>query len=102
MPVVNFVLVTCCYFTAARRLYKLTMSIRGMLLPDNLDQCRRNIGGVAALVAASLVVAGLLRLMFTAVPMLVMLAVCCVGAACALQCIQALSKLMLSLGHSWL
>ena len=81
MPVVNFVVVTCCYFMAARKLYKLTMSIRGMLLPDDAQGCLRNTAGIGVVIAVALSGAGFIRLFFSSAPMFVVLfAVCLVGA----------------------
>jgi len=53
MPVLNFVAVTVLYFAAARTLYKLTMTIRGMILPDDSQKCFQNVLGGAILVGVS-------------------------------------------------
>jgi hypothetical protein len=42
-PKVNFILVTCIYFTLCRRLYKLTIFLRGMLLPNDKAKCVQNL-----------------------------------------------------------
>ena len=38
-PKVNMVVVTCIYYIVSRRLYKLTMFLRGMLLPNDKAKC---------------------------------------------------------------
>ena len=40
--------VTVVYFLVSRKAYSLTMSLRGMLLPDNLQTCLRSIAAVFA------------------------------------------------------
>jgi len=43
-PRVNMLLVTLIYFFTSRRLYKLTLYLRGMLLPDSRGACIRSLG----------------------------------------------------------
>eukprot|EP00903_Cladosiphon_okamuranus_P018236 g16775.t1 len=62
-PKLNMVVVTVCYVLVSRELYRLTMSLRGMCLPDNLSSCLKNLAGIAATLGASVAVAkGLLLL----------------------------------------
>lgn len=42
MPWVNFALATVLFFFLSKELYRLTMSLRGMILPDNRDIALRN------------------------------------------------------------
>lgn len=61
-PKLNLVVVGCSYVFLSRELYRLTMSLRGMCLPDNLGACLRNLGGIVAALAMSVGVAAGLRL----------------------------------------
>ncbi|CBN78469.1 conserved unknown protein [Ectocarpus siliculosus] len=56
-PKLNMVIVTVCYVLVSRELYRLTMSLRGMCLPDELSACLRNLAGIACTVAACVAVA---------------------------------------------
>ncbi len=42
-PKVNLLVVTCIYFTLSRKLYRLTLLLRGMLLPNDLRKCVRSL-----------------------------------------------------------
>lgn len=57
----NLVVVGFMYLLVSRELYRLTMSLRGMCLPDNLTACLRNLGGIAAAFATSFAIAGGLK-----------------------------------------
>lgn len=54
-PMMNFLVVTCIYFVFSRRLYQLTLFLRGMMLPNDRDKCLKNlamlIGTITAYVA---------------------------------------------------
>jgi N-acetylneuraminate 9-O-acetyltransferase len=50
-PKVNFLLVSLIYVVFSRRLYQLTLFLRGMILPDNLDACLKNLSGMTVVVA---------------------------------------------------
>lgn len=53
----NMVVVTVIYVLVSRELYRLTMSLRGMCLPDDLSACLKNLAGIAAAVGAATAVA---------------------------------------------
>ena len=50
-PKVNMILVTMIYFYVSRKLYKLTLYLRGMLLPDDIKKCMRSLGVMMLAVA---------------------------------------------------
>lgn len=56
-PKVNMVVVTVSYVLVSRELYRLTMSLRGMCLPDSLSACLKNLAGIAATLGAAVAVA---------------------------------------------
>jgi hypothetical protein len=58
---VNMLVTTTVYFLASRELYRLTMSLRGMLLPDDLGACLRNLAGLAAALAGAWLCGGLVK-----------------------------------------
>ncbi|CAN0589917.1 unnamed protein product, partial [Ectocarpus sp. 12 AP-2014] len=60
-PKLNMVIVTVCYVLVSRELYRLTMSLRGMCLPDELSACLRNLAGIACTVAACVAVAKVMQ-----------------------------------------
>lgn len=60
-PKLNLVVVGCCYVLISRELYRLTMSLRGMCLPDSLAACLRNLAGIALTLVASVCVASGLK-----------------------------------------
>ena len=51
-PKVNFLLVSLMYVFLSRRLYQLTLFLRGMMLPNNKDACFRNLGGVVSVIVS--------------------------------------------------
>ncbi|GMI46753.1 hypothetical protein TrCOL_g1699 [Triparma columacea] len=53
-PKCNFMFVTIIYFFASRRVYSLTMYIRGMLLPNDLNFCLRSLSAITGAVVLSL------------------------------------------------
>jgi len=73
MPIVNFVCVTVLYFSAARKLYKLTMSLRGMLLPDDVMLCYRNMAAAFVLILASTAISWFLSLFFSYTPLIIVI-----------------------------
>lgn len=60
-PKMNFLVVTILYFYTSRRLYHLTLFLRGIILPDNRNVCIRNLLGIAAMVGSFLGIARLLE-----------------------------------------
>jgi len=78
-PILNFALVTVVYFFAAKKLYALTLSIRGMLLPDDLQSCLRNLMGVVVVLGVGFGAAGALNGM-QAPSLTVLAAGCCIFA----------------------
>lgn len=51
-PKVNFLVVSVLYVTLSRRLYQLTLFLRGMVLPNNLNACIKNLGGMISIIAS--------------------------------------------------
>ncbi|CAE7686170.1 RWA2, partial [Symbiodinium microadriaticum] len=72
MPWVNFALATIMFFYLSKELYRLTMSLRGMILPDNKDLAFRNGMGMIFVLGVFAAVAYVLQL-FKASPMAVAL-----------------------------
>lgn len=60
-PKVNFLLVSLIYVFLSRRLYQLTLFLRGMVLPDNREACFKNLAGMAVLIGFFCGVAGILE-----------------------------------------
>lgn len=56
-PKLNMVLLSVSYVLVSRELYRLTMSLRGMCLPDDLSSCLRNLAGIVVAIAAAMGVA---------------------------------------------
>lgn len=50
-PRVNLALVTCIYVTLSRKLYSLTLLLRGMLLPNDRSACTNSLVGMAVTIA---------------------------------------------------
>lgn len=61
-PKCNFLLVSVIYVVASRRLYQLTLFLRGMMLPNNRNVCIRNLLAIAGVTVFFLGLAWLLRL----------------------------------------
>ena len=74
-PKMNFLVVTAIYFVLSRHLYKLTLFLRGMLLPNDLGACLRNLACLFGSLLASLGVAWMLQLLNAL--NLTSVAVCC-------------------------
>ena len=53
-PKINFLVVTTAYFWVSRKAYRLTMELRGMLLPDDLGFCLRSLAGMGGSMLACL------------------------------------------------
>lgn len=51
-PKLNFLMVSLIYVYLSRRLYQLTLFLRGMVLPDNKRACFRNLAGMAAVLGS--------------------------------------------------
>ena len=51
-PKVNFLLVSVIYVFLSRRLYQLTLYLRGMVLPNNRGACLRNLGGMVFVIVS--------------------------------------------------
>mmetsp|Transcript_118197 Transcript_118197/g.176627 ORF Transcript_118197/g.176627 Transcript_118197/m.176627 type:complete len:1001 (-) Transcript_118197:34-3036(-) len=51
-PKVNFLLVSLIYVLLSRRLYQLTLFLRGMVLPDNKNACLKNLFGMFVVLAS--------------------------------------------------
>ena len=49
-PKINFLLVSLIYVAMSRRLYQLTLFLRGMMMPDNLNACLKNLGGMTLVI----------------------------------------------------
>jgi len=49
-PKVNFLVVSVIYVVLSRRLYQLTLFLRGMVLPNNRDACFRNLFGMVSVI----------------------------------------------------
>jgi len=60
-PKVNMLFVTLIYFYTSRRLYKLTLYLRGILLPDNTRKCIVSLGALASSIGVFYTVAFLLE-----------------------------------------
>jgi 10 TM Acyl Transferase domain found in Cas1p len=52
-PKLNLVATTLLYVLVSKELYRLTMSLRGMLLPDSKPACLKNLAGIGATVGAA-------------------------------------------------
>ncbi|CAN0352598.1 unnamed protein product [Ectocarpus fasciculatus] len=94
-PKLNMVVVTVCYVLVSRELYRLTMSLRGMCLPDELSACLRNLAGIAGTVAACVAVAKAL-LVSGAGPA----ACACIIGAIGFGLVLSVHKLLLNAGSS--
>eukprot|EP00934_Nitzschia_sp_Nitz4_P006737 Nitzschia sp. Nitz4//scaffold45_size130396//8549//11497//NITZ4_003428-RA/size130396-processed-gene-0.172-mRNA-1//1//CDS//3329552335//6727//frame0 len=59
-PKVNFLLVSVIYVIVSRRLYQLTLFLRGMVLPENKQACIRNLIGMTVIIGFFISLAHLL------------------------------------------
>ena len=60
-PKVNFLLVSLIYVFLSRRLYQLTLFLRGMVLPNNRAACLKNLAGMASVIGFYCVLALMLN-----------------------------------------
>ena len=60
-PKINFLVVSVLYVIMSRRLYQLTLFLRGMVLPNNRDACIRNLAGMAGIIGFFIGLAAVLR-----------------------------------------
>ncbi|CAB9519716.1 REDUCED WALL ACETYLATION [Seminavis robusta] len=60
-PMMNYLVVTCIYFVLSRRLYQLTLFLRGMMLPNDRDKCVRNLVAIFVTLASYVALAFLLK-----------------------------------------
>lgn len=60
-PKVNFLIVSLIYVYISRRLYSLTLFLRGMILPDNRSACYKNLMGMGAIITFFLILANALK-----------------------------------------
>jgi hypothetical protein len=56
-PKINFLLVSLIYVFLSRRLYQLTLFLRGMVLPNNRDTCLKNLAGMCSIIASYCLIA---------------------------------------------
>jgi len=49
-PKVNFLVVSVIYVVVSRRLYQLTLFLRGMVLPNNRNACLKNLAGMVSII----------------------------------------------------
>lgn len=61
-PMMNFLLVSIIYVVLSRKLYQLTLFLRGMVLPNDRYSCIRNLVGLTGVIAAYVALAFVLRL----------------------------------------
>lgn len=59
-PQLNMVVVTLIYVLVSKEAYRLTMSLRGMFLPDNIQECVKNLAGLVSCLGFSCFVAKML------------------------------------------
>jgi hypothetical protein len=77
MPKINFLVVTMIYFVISRRLYQLTLFLRGMVLPNDRDTCIRNLVALGAAICSYILLAFVLRV--AGILNLFAVAICSVG-----------------------
>jgi len=59
-PKINFLLVSVLYVVMSRRLYSLTLFLRGMILPDNKTTCYKNLFGMTSIIGFFVLLAAVL------------------------------------------
>eukprot|EP00607_Mallomonas_marina_P004963 CAMPEP_0182439996 /NCGR_PEP_ID=MMETSP1167-20130531/86781_1 /TAXON_ID=2988 /ORGANISM="Mallomonas Sp, Strain CCMP3275" /LENGTH=695 /DNA_ID=CAMNT_0024633825 /DNA_START=723 /DNA_END=2810 /DNA_ORIENTATION=- len=64
-PWINFALATVLFFVLAKELYRLTMTLRGMIMPDDRDIALRNTVGMGVVLAIAFAAAWVLHTMQT-------------------------------------
>jgi N-acetylneuraminate 9-O-acetyltransferase len=60
-PMMNYLVVTTIYFVLSRRLYQLTLFLRGMMLPNDRDICIRNLTAMMVTLAGYVALAHALK-----------------------------------------
>lgn len=60
-PKVNFLVVSVIYVIVSRRLYQLTLFLRGMVLPDNRNACLKNLAGMVSIIWTFVILAYILK-----------------------------------------
>lgn len=60
-PKINFLLVSLIYVFLSRRLYQLTLFLRGMVLPNNRDACFKNLLGMGSILSFYCLLAYILK-----------------------------------------
>jgi len=75
-PKMNFLVVTIVYFFTARRLYKITLFLRGMFLPDDKTKCIQSYVGISVVIGGCYCLAFLLESM--RLNYLSVVSICCV------------------------
>jgi len=60
-PKVNFLVVSVIYIVLSRRLYQLTLFLRGMVLPNNKEACFRNLGGMISVIISFVALAYMMQ-----------------------------------------
>lgn len=60
-PKMNFLVVTVVYFVLSRRLYQLTLFLRGMMLPNDRNKCVRNLVVLGVVICSHVALAFVLR-----------------------------------------
>ena len=62
-PKCNFLVVTIIYFFISRRLYRITLFLRGMLMPDDYVKCLKSLAAIGAVIGSSYMYALVLDMM---------------------------------------
>ena len=60
-PKINFLVVSVIYVVTSRRLYQLTLFLRGMVLPNDRDACFKNLGGMIAVIISFVALAHIMK-----------------------------------------
>lgn len=89
-PWINFALATILFFVCSKELYRLTMSLRGMLLPDDKSLAWVNIIGMSIVVFILYFMATILYAMDAS--LLTIVITCCLLFLCTLFVISRMSK----------
>lgn len=89
-PKVNMITVTCIYFIISRRIYKLTLFLRGMLLPNDKAKCIQNLTYMGFIVLGFFALAHSLTIM-NAVSTVSIVIMCVIGGALIYQTVLDLS-----------
>lgn len=60
-PKVNFLVVSVIYVVMSRRLYQLTLFLRGMMLPNNREACLKNLAGMVGVIISVVALAHFMK-----------------------------------------